>query len=315
MGNYYIGMDAGGTGTSVLVSDGEKDLFVTKTEGLNCNSFPPERIAKSLREAADSLLENGYVPADCAGIGIGAAGNNNPAAAALLRDSLKSCGFHCPVTICSDADAALYGAFGEEDGLLLISGTGSICLGQTHGGRERYRAGGFGHLIDDEGSAYAIGRDIAAAVVKAEDGRGPETTLRSLLFGHLGLSDSSQLVGYVYDMSHTKKEIARLARLISLPENNGDRATAQIIEKAVTGLLEMVVAVYGKMKARCGKTGFPLVLHGSVLLNNVRIAGELTKALAERLPGIRIAEARADAAHGAVGLVQRALADITAQGL
>ncbi len=61
MGKYYIGMDAGGTGTTVLVSDGRKDLFLTKTEGLNCNSFPPERIAKSLREAADNLLENGYI--------------------------------------------------------------------------------------------------------------------------------------------------------------------------------------------------------------------------------------------------------------
>ncbi len=305
MGKYYIGMDAGGTGTTVLVSDGRKDLFLTKTEGLNCNSFPSERIAKSLREAADSLLENGYIPADCAGIGIGAAGNNNPAASALLRDCLGGCGFRCPVTICSDADAALYGAFGEEDGLLLISGTGSICLGQTHGGRERYRAGGFGHLIDDEGSAYAIGRDIAAAVVKAEDGRGPETALRNALFGHLGISDSSQLVGYVYDMGHTKKEIARLARLISLPENEGDRAASQIIERAVAGLLEMVIAVYGKMKARCGRPELPLVLHGSVLCNNARIAEALTEALSVRLPSLRIAEARADAAHGALGLARR----------
>lgn len=87
MGKYYIGMDAGGTGTTVLVSDGRKDLFLTKTEGLNCNSFPLEHIAKSLREAADSLLENGYIPADCAGIGIGAAGNNNPAASAARSPS------------------------------------------------------------------------------------------------------------------------------------------------------------------------------------------------------------------------------------
>ena len=305
MGKYYIGMDAGGTGTTVLVSDGRKDLFLTKTEGLNCNSFPLEHIAKSLREAADSLLENGYIPADCAGIGIGAAGNNNPAASALLRDCLRGCGFRCPVTICSDADAALYGAFGEEDGLLLISGTGSICLGQTHGGLERYRAGGFGHLIDDEGSAYAIGRDIAAAVVKAEDGRGPETTLRGALFRHLGISGSPELVGYIYDMSHTKKDIARLARLISLPENEGDRASAQIIEKAIASLLEIVTAVYGRMEARCGSPELPLVLHGSVLLGNPRIAGELTEAISHRLPGIRIAQARADAAHGAVGLARK----------
>ena len=152
-GKYYIGMDAGGTGTSVLISDGENDLFQMKTEGLNCNSFPRERIARSLQDVAEGLKENGYALADCGAIAIGAAGNNNPAADALLRNLLEGCGFRCPVTVCSDADAALYGALGEEDGLLLISGTGSICLGQTQGGRERYRAGGFGHLIDDEDSA------------------------------------------------------------------------------------------------------------------------------------------------------------------
>ena len=304
-GKYYIGMDAGGTGTSVLISDGENDLFQMKTEGLNCNSFPRERIARSLQDVAEGLKENGYALADCGAIAIGAAGNNNPAADALLRNLLESCGFRCPVTVCSDADAALYGALGEEDGLLLISGTGSICLGQTQGGRERYRAGGFGHLIDDEGSAYAIGRDIAAAVVKAEDGRGPETTLRGALFRHLGISGSPELVGYIYDMSHTKKDIARLARLISLPENEGDRASAQIIGKAVDSLLEMVTAVYGRMEARCGSPELPLVLHGSVLLGNPRIAVELTEAISHRLPGIRIAQARADAAHGAVGLARK----------
>ncbi|WP_251210087.1 N-acetylglucosamine kinase [Acetatifactor aquisgranensis] len=305
MMNYYIGMDAGGTGTSVLVSDGRKDLFQTKTEGLNCNSFPRERIVRSLRNAMADLASNGFSPADCLGIGIGAAGNNNPAAAELLRDCLANCGFHCQVTICSDADAALYGAFEEEDGLLLISGTGSICLGQTDAGRKRYRAGGFGHLIDDEGSAYAIGRDIAAAVVRAEDGRGPETVLRDILFSHLGISDSSELVAYVYDMSHTKKEIAQLARLISLPETDTDQAVRQIIAKAAAALLEMAAAVCRQMESRCGEAEIPLVLHGSVLRNNQRIAGELTKALAAGLPRIRLTEARTDASHGAVWLARR----------
>lgn len=305
MQKYYIGMDAGGTGTSVLVSDGQKDLFLTKTEGLNCNSFPKERIVRSLRSVAADLAANGFSAPDCLCIGIGAAGSNNPAAAGLLRDSLADCGFHCPIAVCSDADAALYGALEEEDGLLLISGTGSICLGQADSGQTRYRSGGFGHLIDDEGSAYAIGRDIAAAVVRAEDGRGPETVLRDVLFRHLEISNTSELVGYIYAMDHTKKDIARLARLISLPETAADEAASRIIAKAVAALLEMVAAVCRQMEGRCEKSEIPLVLHGSVLLGNRRIAGELTETLAVRLPQIHIREAKADAAHGAIGLARR----------
>lgn len=305
MGNYYIGMDAGGTGTTVLVSDGEKDLFQTKTEGLNINSFPRERIAQSLQSATAQLMQKGFAPADCLSIGIGAAGSNNPAAAGVLRDLLTACGFRCPISICSDRDAALHGAFEEEDGILLISGTGSSCIGQMDKGQTRYCSGGFGHLVDDEGSAYAIGRDIVSAVIRAEDGRGPETCLRGLLFQYLGISNSSELVGYVYAMDHTKRDIAKLARLISLPEAEGDEATQLILRKAVAGLLEMVVAVYRKMEVHCGKPEIPLVLHGSVLCNNKRIANDLAQALAVTLPLVHIVEAKADATHGAIGLACR----------
>lgn len=305
MQGYYIGMDAGGTGTTVLVSDGTHDLFQTRTEGLNCTSFSREQIEQSLLNAAANLSQNGFTASDCTAIGIGAAGNNSPAAPEIFQSALSKCGYRCPLRLFSDADAALYGAFEEEDGLLLISGTGSICLGQTDSGQTRYRAGGFGHLIDDEGSAYALGRDIISAVIRAEDGRGPETTLRHTLFQTLGISDSSELVGYVYDRNHTKKDIARLARLISLPESRDDEAVEQIVKKAAAALFEAVAAVYRRMEAHCSGNRIPLVLHGSVLRNNERIAGDLKVLVSSNFPRIQVTAAKADAAHGAVGLAVR----------
>lgn len=309
MQGYYVGMDGGGTETAVLVSDGTKDLYRMRTGGLNYNSFKKEQITEALYAAAKTLKRQGFAIEDCQAVGIGAAGVSNPDAKRFLEDALMQIGYHCPVRIFGDEEAALSGAFGDEDGMLLISGTGSACLGQTDGGRRRYRSGGFGHLIDDEGSAYAIGRDILSAVVKAEDGRMPATALRAAVFAHLRVNTVPELIAWTYDKTHTKKEIAGLARLLSLPENIKDPAAIQITEHAARGLAEMVEAVYGKMKKYGDESGVPLVLWGSVLRRNEKIAEALERQISERGLLSEIVRPKADAAHGAVRLAIAAAED------
>ena len=53
--------------------------------------------------------------------------------------------------IFGDQHAALYGAHCQGKGIILIAGTGSVCYGMDGMGGEA-RAGGWGYLIDDEGS-------------------------------------------------------------------------------------------------------------------------------------------------------------------
>ena len=63
------------------------------------------------------------------------------------------------IHVVSDAETALYGAHGGGPGVIVIAGTGSIALGRNAAGREA-RAGGWGWLVDDAGSAFAIGLRI-----------------------------------------------------------------------------------------------------------------------------------------------------------
>lgn len=309
MQGYYIGMDGGGTGTTVLVSDGTQDLYRMHAGGLNYNSYTKEQIVETLDAMTAVLEKQGFFTADCLAVGIGAAGVSNPDAKKFLSDVLGQIGYCCPVSIFGDEAAALFGAFEDEDGILLISGTGSVCLGQAECGRMRYRCGGFGHLIDDAGSAYAIGRDILSAVVKAEDGRMPATSLKASVFEYLQISTVSELIAWVYDRTHTKKEIAGLARLLSIPENAGDRAAIQIAENAARGLAEMVEVVWKKVKKHCGKSDVPLALCGSVLCNNEEIAGALAQQILEKNLLIKAVKAKADAAYGAVRLAVKTAED------
>lgn len=61
------------------------------------------------------------------------------------------------VRVLADAQAALIAALGGRPGVLVLAGTGSIVVGRD--GRGRWaRAGGFGPLLGDEGSAFWLGR-------------------------------------------------------------------------------------------------------------------------------------------------------------
>ena len=80
------------------------------------------------------------------------------------------------VVIVNDATAALVGGTGHPFGVVCVAGTGSIAFGVNRAG-ERARAGGWGHLLGDEGSGYAIGLEALRAVCRASDGRGPQTAL------------------------------------------------------------------------------------------------------------------------------------------
>ncbi len=306
MERYYIGMDGGGTSTKVLVWDGTRERCRLSAGSLNYNSAGPARIAQALAELRDALAESGFAADDCAAVGIGCAGVSNPAVRPFLEKVFLELGYGCPVCVFGDEEAAMYGAFEEADGILLIAGTGSICLGQTGQGARKYRAVGYGHLIDDEGSAYALGRDILSAVVRAEDGRAQPTVLRDAVFGRLGISAMPELVGYVYAQDHTKKEIAALASLLSLPEAVQDAAVRRIVDKAAGELACLVQAVFGKMQRgmQAGSEVFPLVLHGSVLERNAMIRDRLTAGLRAVCPGVRLAQAAGDAAQGAAKIAE-----------
>jgi N-acetylglucosamine kinase-like BadF-type ATPase len=69
------------------------------------------------------------------------------------------------VTVIADVEAAYLGALGDGGGILLLAGTGSMALGSN--GRGRWaRAGGWGPLLGDEGSAFWIGREWLRATMR-----------------------------------------------------------------------------------------------------------------------------------------------------
>ncbi|MHB1454088.1 MAG: N-acetylmuramic acid 6-phosphate etherase [Saccharofermentanales bacterium] len=238
---YLIGLDSGGTRNTVRIETAGRQLICEQSfAGSNINASP----AESLDAMSSSLLRAVHaIPLDitqCISVSIGMAGASRRENCIGVEQMVRSIGFTCPVFTTDDATAAFYGAFGEQSGIVLIAGTGSICLGITPQGIF-HRCGGWGHLIGDEGSGFDIGRQVLNAVLKAYDGRAPQTMLTSLISVHLGLEAPDKIINHAYRGG--KSAIAALAPLCEEAASAGDHAAMDILETAADSLISHITAV------------------------------------------------------------------------
>lgn len=299
---YIIGMDGGGTGTYARVckTDGTL-LYAWKFGALNVNGQTNEQAAEPLKMLLTELKAVGLETADCAGICVGAAGISNGAAGKLIRSTFEAGGIRGKIVLAGDHETALAAASKEMWGVILIAGTGSICYGRDEAGIS-YRAGGYGHLIDDAGGGYAIGRDILKAIVRGIDGREKPTLLQEAVFQKLGCHSAEELISWLYALDRTKGEIAALAVLLDDAVREKDAAAERILQQTAEEQMRLVDAVLVKMKG-CRT----LVLGGSVLLHNERIRNLLTGFLQEKYPELAIVKMEQNAAEGAIRILQREL--------
>lgn len=163
--------------------------------------------------------------------------------------------------VTGDAEPILAAASFENWGVALIAGTGSLAWGRNRAG-EVARSGGWGYLMGDEGSAYAIAQAGLRVATHAADGRGPATQLLARFQERLDAAAPSELIERVYASDMTRDRIASLAVVVFAVA--ADDAVAQrIIDSAAADLAAMVAALIKPLNLPVGN--FPLALAGSVL--------------------------------------------------
>ncbi|KAL5230883.1 hypothetical protein ABZP36_029659 [Zizania latifolia] len=209
---------------------------------------------------------------------------------------------HAKFYVENDAVAALAsGTMGNLHGCVLIAGTGSIAYGVTEDGKVA-RAAGAGPVLGDWGSGYGIAAQALTAVVKAYDGRGPQTNLTREILRKLELSSPDELIGWTYaDPSWAR--IAALVPVVVSSAEEGDEVANKILHDSVQELADSVVAVVRRLTL-CGEDGkdqFPLVLVGGVLEGNKKwnISGEVVRCISKVFPGVHPIRPEVEPAIGA----------------
>jgi N-acetylglucosamine kinase-like BadF-type ATPase len=294
---YVIGLDGGGTKTTAVVWNlDEKELLRFSVGPINPNGNSADLIKASVREIF-SRIDEAFGLSNCHAACLGAAGISNPGVKVLLEQEIRNSGFTAPFQITGDQKAALCGALGTPIGAILISGTGSICYGVNVRGEE-HRTGGFGYLIDDVGSGYAIGREILSAVVRASDGRQDSTILTEFLLKEIQGDTMEDVVRYVYDVHTGKRGIASLARFLPEACSKGDGTALSIVKRCGEDLLSLSVPVMEKLDLQEGS----LALAGSILQKDPWIKKSFLNCFAVRYPKAECVSPLRDAAAGAAQL-------------
>jgi len=243
----FIGIDGGGTRTTAVVTDADgRELARVPGEAGLVNVLEPAARAGSLAALARAAAEaagpgQGTLVALCCGL----AGAGREPERLALEEALRATGVAERLRVTTDAEAGMADAFGPSGaGILVIAGTGSIAWGRDAKGRTA-RAGGWGLLLGDEGSAYALGMAALHSVVRAHDGRERPTGLTGAILQATGTAVPEKLIAWTAAAS--KGEIGALAPAVATTAAAGDITARGILESAGHELALHVLALHSRL--------------------------------------------------------------------
>lgn len=204
------------------------------------------------------------------------------------------------VIVTSDAAIILAAGASRRIGVALICGTGSFAWGRNAKG-ETARTGGWGYLMGDEGSAYAVALAGLQAAGRAADGRGPPTALLAAFQQRLDAATPQDLIGRIYRPEMSRERIAELATVV-FDLAATDAGAGGIVEAAAAELSLMVSSLARKLGFAMGD--YDLVLTGGVITKRSALRERIVARLRSEGLSPGRCEVVTDAVRGAVSLAR-----------
>jgi N-acetylmuramic acid 6-phosphate etherase len=281
--SLYLGIDGGGTHTIALLAraktGGGWDVLSRGEAGpSNLQAVGADRALAALDEAvgkafAAARVERGPVAAACLGL----AGAGRPEDQAIIREWAGRVSLAAAVDVTGDTPLLLAAGTPEGWGVALVAGTGSMAFARDREGRTA-RAGGWGYLMGDEGSGYALVLAGLQAVARAADGRGPATGLTHGFLDRLKLTRPQELVGAAYRGGLDRTTLSALVPVVFEAAEAGDAVAAGIVADGAEQLAATVASAARPLHLE--QAPFPLALAGGVLLASASYREKVLAALA-----------------------------------
>lgn len=260
---FYLGVDGGGTKTHVALMNEKREVV---GEGTSGPSNPlrvgvetaVSNIAKALNVATDQAEVS---TVDIAAATLGLAGVRRADLKQRVKASFVEQFRIRKTEVFTDAEIALFATTQGKPGIVVIAGTGSVCLGKNDKGKMAI-AGGWGPLAGDEGGGVGIAQTALHAVAKASDGRGIPTVLSDRASEYFRASGPENLIVAIYSPQVDNSRIAGFAQFVVEAAQSGDAVAMNILEEAGSELGLAACAVIEKLGLRKAKV--PVGCVGSV---------------------------------------------------
>lgn len=272
--SYVAGVDVGGTNTRALVTSLTGELRGQAKGGAG------NPIAHGAEVAAGMIVGTvreaiGALPADVARVVVCGAGSSDevmPGFRQRIVDGLAAVGVRAPLTVRSDLEAGFASGTADEDGFVLVAGTGAV-TGRLEGNRLIRPSGGEGWLLGDDGGGFWFGREAIRAALSDIDRRGPKTVLTERVTATLGIEpERDPVMKKVYELPPMR--MGALAPLVTEAYACGDAVAVSIVESGAAALVRLV-------RSLDPEAGSTLVMIGGVVAPSSPVTPLVTGALPE----------------------------------
>jgi N-acetylglucosamine kinase-like BadF-type ATPase len=297
---YFIGIDGGGTKTTAVVTDDSgQELARLEGEAGRVDVLEPEAGAHILADLAAHALANARVTELPAVLCCALAGAGREPERVSVERALSSLRIAAHVHVVGDFEAAMHDAFGAEPGILVIAGTGSSAWGRAADGR-CVRAGGWGHIIGDEGSGYSLGRVALMLAMREFDGRGEAAGFMQGVLARTGVQSEEGLVRWAAGAG--KGDVAALAPVVFDAAQRGSLSAQDAIEDAAAEIAMHVAALYDRLGPWDAPP--PVAMAGGLIEPGRPMREAVLREIEALTIPVMIVEERIDAARGAAGIAR-----------
>jgi glucosamine kinase len=287
----WLGIDAGGSRSVLLAVDKDFNIvFKDQGSSIHARMMKVEDQVAGVTRLIDNFSFQ-YPNTQILGFCIGIAGGGREAEQKALRNALEVVYPKFPIKVTSDAHVAHAEAFKNGDGILIITGTGSMVLGRKD---EKWdRAGGYGFLIGDPAGGYRLGQESLFAICTALDG-GASTVMSDLIKNQFNINTREELISNVYDNTVLP---AQIAPILLEAAQEGDLIAQEIVKDNCKKLANQVAIASKALKYQVT----PICVIGG-LFNNSYFRSTLKDYLNEAVKTVKWADGIEEPAMGACRL-------------
>jgi len=292
-----LAVDAGQTKTRAAVVRGRGPRVVTGpgVPRLEGGADPAEVAAPILR----AIAQLGDLPQSPV-LGVGLSGIESMSAADLRRlAATLGHEFRAPrVVIASDGVTSYLGALGDRAGAVVAAGTGTVVLARN---RDAWaQVDGWGSLLGDAGSAFAIGRAGLDAALREFDGRRGSAALRDVAKRRFG--PLAKLPLRIHGTESPTRMVASFAPEVTRLAAAGEAVAVEIVTGAAADLATAAAAALGRVLAPGTPSAVSCV--GSVFDSGTVLQEPFARRLGELWPAAELIDPDGDGLAGAAALTR-----------
>jgi glucosamine kinase len=304
LSEIVVGVDGGGSKTRVLVGTAEGEVLAS-AEGPKSAVTPGQAahsadvIAELVTRALGEIAQPGAVIPRVLYCGVAGTGRDEERRG--LHTALDEKELAEEVIIDSDGLIAMYDAFDDRAGILLVVGTGSIAYGRSPAG-ELVRCGGWGPAFGDEGSGGWIGRRALGIVAASSDGREPPTALLFPILAATQCEDIQDLIPWA--AAADARAFASLVPAVFGTAAAGDPRANALLTLAAEELVLHIRALSRQLFTD-ERAAVAVALSGGLMDRRSPLRKRLEQRLKSAVPGAQIRSEEVLPARGALRAAAR----------